>query len=55
MKGRPGLYPRSSDAWVPCMGDSRLTRRLTTVLPDLTPPEVIDTTRIHRVAGLTGG
>jgi magnesium chelatase family protein len=31
-----------------------LARRLTTILPDLTLPEAIDTTRIHRVAGLTG-
>ena len=29
-----------------------LARRLTTILPDLTLPEAIDTTRIHRVAGL---
>jgi magnesium chelatase family protein len=31
-----------------------LARRLTTILPDLTLPEAIETTRIHRVAGLTG-
>jgi magnesium chelatase family protein len=31
-----------------------LARRLTTLLPDLTLPEALDTTRIHRVAGLTG-
>ena len=31
-----------------------LTRRLTTILPDMTLAEVIDTTRIHGVAGLTG-
>jgi magnesium chelatase family protein len=31
-----------------------LARRLTTILPDLTLPEALDTTRIHRVAGLTG-
>jgi hypothetical protein len=31
-----------------------LARRLTTILPDLTLPDAIDTTRIHRVAGLTG-
>jgi magnesium chelatase family protein len=31
-----------------------LARRLTTILPDLTLAETIDTTRIHRVAGLTG-
>jgi hypothetical protein len=31
-----------------------LARRLTTILPDLTLPEALDTTRIHSVAGLTG-
>jgi predicted ATPase with chaperone activity len=30
-----------------------LARRLTTILPAMTLPEVLDTTRIHRVAGLT--
>lgn len=36
------------------MGKSRLARRLTTVLPAMTLAEAIETTRIHRVAGLTG-
>jgi magnesium chelatase family protein len=31
-----------------------LARRLTTILPDMTLPEAIETTRIHSVAGLTG-
>jgi magnesium chelatase family protein len=31
-----------------------LARRLTTILPDLTLAEAIETTRIHSVAGLTG-
>jgi magnesium chelatase family protein len=31
-----------------------VARRLTTILPDMTLAEAIDTTRIHRVAGLTG-
>jgi magnesium chelatase family protein len=31
-----------------------LARRLTTILPAMTLPEAIETTRIHRVAGLTG-
>jgi hypothetical protein len=31
-----------------------LARRLTTILPEMTLPEAIETTRIHRVAGLTG-
>jgi predicted ATPase with chaperone activity len=33
-------------------GTSLLARRLTTVLPELTLAEAIDTTRMHRVAGL---
>jgi magnesium chelatase family protein len=35
-------------------GTSMLARRLTTILPALTLAEAIETTRIHRVAGLTG-
>ena len=31
-----------------------LARRLTTTLPDMTLAEAIETTRLHRVAGLTG-
>ena len=31
-----------------------LARRLTTILPPMTLAEAIETTRIHRVAGLTG-
>jgi hypothetical protein len=31
-----------------------LARWLTTILPDMTLPEAIDTTPIHRVARLTG-
>jgi magnesium chelatase family protein len=31
-----------------------LARRLTTILPALTLAEALETTRIHRVAGLTG-
>jgi magnesium chelatase family protein len=31
-----------------------LARRLTTILPGMTLAEAIETTRIHRVAGLTG-
>jgi Magnesium chelatase, subunit ChlI len=31
-----------------------LARRLTTILPAMTLPEAIETTRIHRVAGRTG-
>jgi magnesium chelatase family protein len=35
-------------------GTSRLARRLTTLLPALPLAEAIETTRLHRVAGLTG-
>jgi magnesium chelatase family protein len=31
-----------------------LARRLTAILPMMTLPEAIETTRIHSVAGLTG-
>jgi magnesium chelatase family protein len=33
---------------------SMAARRLTTILPTMTLAEAIETTRIHRVAGLTG-
>jgi magnesium chelatase family protein len=39
----------------PGAGISRLARRLTTLLPAMRLAEAIDTTRIHRVAGLTDG
>jgi Magnesium chelatase, subunit ChlI len=38
----------------PGAGKSMLARRLTTILPDMTLAEALETTRIHRVAGLTG-
>jgi magnesium chelatase family protein len=38
----------------PGAGKSMLARRLTTTLPAMTLAEAIETTRIHRVAGLTG-
>jgi magnesium chelatase family protein len=38
----------------PGAGKSMLARRLTTILPDMTLAEAIETTRIHSVAGLTG-
>ena len=38
----------------PGAGKSMLARRLTTILPEMTLPEAIETTRIHSVAGLTG-
>jgi magnesium chelatase family protein len=39
---------------LPGAGKSRLARRLTTILPAMMLAEAIETTRIHRVAGLTG-
>ncbi len=39
---------------LPGVGTSRLTRRLTTILPTMTPADALDTTRIPRVAGRTG-
>jgi hypothetical protein len=36
------------------MGRANLGRRLTPILPAKLVPEAIETTRIHRVAGLTG-
>jgi magnesium chelatase family protein len=36
-------------------GIKTMARRLTTVLRAMTLPEALETTRIHRVAGLTGG
>ena len=38
----------------PGAGKSMLARRLTTILPAMTLAEAVETTRIHRVAGLTG-
>jgi len=38
----------------PGAGTSRLARRLTTILPDKTLAEALDTTGIHRIPGLTG-
>jgi magnesium chelatase family protein len=38
----------------PGTGQSMLARRLTTIRPAMTLAEAIDTTRMHRVAGLTG-
>ena len=38
----------------PGAGESMLARRLTTILPAMTLAEALETTSIHRVAGLTG-
>jgi magnesium chelatase family protein len=47
--------PSWPTAWPPGAGKSRLARQLTTILPAITLAEALETTRIHRVAGLTGG
>ena len=39
----------------PGAGKSRLARRLTTILPAMRLADAIETTRLHHVAGLTGG
>src|SRR4029453_18071028 len=39
----------------PGAGKSMLARRLTTILPAMSLAEALETTRIHSVAGLTGG
>jgi magnesium chelatase family protein len=36
------------------VGQSTLARRLTTILPAMTLPEALETTRLHHVAGRTG-
>jgi magnesium chelatase family protein len=36
------------------VGQSRLARRLTTIVPAMSLAEALETTRMHRVAGLTG-
>jgi magnesium chelatase family protein len=38
----------------PGAGQSMLARRLTTILPAMPLAEAMETTRIHRVTGLTG-
>jgi magnesium chelatase family protein len=38
----------------PGAGESMLARRLTTILPEMTLAEALDTTRLHRVVGRTG-
>jgi magnesium chelatase family protein len=48
------LCPKRPPHRPPGAGKSMLARRLTTILPAMTFAEAIETTRIHRVAGLTG-
>jgi magnesium chelatase family protein len=40
---------------LPGTGKSRLARRLTPILPAMSLAEALETTRIHRVAGRSGG
>ena len=46
--------PRPSPSCGPGVDTSMLARRRTTILPEMTLAEAIETTHIHRVAGLTG-
>jgi magnesium chelatase family protein len=55
--GKNGIWGRCAPNLLllgPGAGKSMLARRLTTILPDMTLAEAIETTRIHRVADLTG-
>jgi magnesium chelatase family protein len=67
MRGEQALFMTEEATWTcsgdqlfvlqlcpPGVGQSRLARRLATILPDLTLAEAIDTPRIPRVAGRTG-
>jgi predicted ATPase with chaperone activity len=54
VKGEAGVACRMGSCHPPGAGQSRLAHRLTTILPAMTLPEAIETTRIHSVAGLTG-
>jgi predicted ATPase with chaperone activity len=45
---------RCSLLGLPEKGQSRLARRLTTILPSMTLAEALEATRLHGVAGLTG-
>jgi magnesium chelatase family protein len=49
-----GVVTITSAPGPPGAGKSMLARRVTTVLPAMTLAEAMETTRIHRVAGLTG-
>jgi magnesium chelatase family protein len=49
-----GVLTTMSSCSAPWADTSMLARRLTTILPAMTLAEAIETTRIHRVAGLTG-
>jgi predicted ATPase with chaperone activity len=49
-----GVRPIISSSSAPGAGTSRLARRLTTILLAMTLAEALETTRMHRGAGLTG-
>jgi predicted ATPase with chaperone activity len=54
-EGDAGVLPTTSlSSALPGAGTSMLAQRLTTSLPAMTLDEAIETTRMHRVAGLTG-
>jgi predicted ATPase with chaperone activity len=53
-KSDAGVVTIMGSCSAPGAGQSMLARRLATILPDMTLAEAIETTRIHRVAGLTG-
>jgi hypothetical protein len=54
VKGETGVACRMGSCHPPGAGQSRLARRLTTILPAMTLAEAMETTRLHRVAGRTG-
>jgi magnesium chelatase family protein len=54
VKGEAGVACRMGSCHPPGAGQSRLAHRLTTILPAMTLPEALETTRLHRVAGRTG-
>jgi magnesium chelatase family protein len=54
-EGHAGVLTIMCFCWVHRQwGTSMLVRRLTTILPAMTLPEALETTRIHSVAGRTG-
>jgi hypothetical protein len=53
-EGHAGVLTITSSSWASGVEKSMLARRLTTILPAMTLPDALETTRIHRVAGRTG-
>jgi predicted ATPase with chaperone activity len=54
LKWRPVFWAEYALLGPPGAGKSMLARRLTTILPVMTLAEALETTRLHRVADLTG-